>query len=88
MWVTASRTVPDAAAAEQYLGAPWSVVDAVFVAPSGEWLNNKDEQWLECPPTAPGARPGWRIVYTAAPEIFVNDAWVPNPHYRPEEGSA
>lgn len=83
-WVTASRSVPDAAAAERYMGTPWRVVADVFVGPTGVRLNTKDEQWAECEPDAPEARRGWRLVHTGSPEIFDGDEWVPNPHYRPD----
>lgn len=68
------------------MGVPWRVVEAVFLAPTGVRLNSKDEQWLECPPDNPDARPGWRLVHTASPEIFEDEAWVPNPHFLPAEG--
>jgi hypothetical protein len=88
MWVTASSKVPDAEAAERYMGGGWRVVEAVFLAPTGLWLNSKDAEWAVCDADAPSARPGWRLVDADAPQILDPAAGeeIPNPLYRPPDG--
>lgn len=80
-WVTASRKVTDADAAERYMGPGWKVVAEVFLGPTGRWVNSKDPEWEECDPEAPEARRGWRLMDTSMPEYFDGD-WTPNPHHR------
>jgi hypothetical protein len=78
-WITDSDDVRDAAAAERYMGESWRVVEAVHVGPTGRRLNSKDAEWTECAPDAPGARRGWRLIDTEAPEILFEGEWQPNP---------
>lgn len=82
-WLTASSTVPDAAAAERSLKDRWRVVDDVWLAPTGQWVNHKDPEWAECAPNTPGARRGWRLVDTNASEIMQHGEWQRNPHHAP-----
>lgn len=81
-WIAASRFVPSAEAAEKHMQPPWRVVQDVHLAPTGHRLNNKDEQWAECSPDHPNARPGWRLVHTGSPEILVDGEWKTNPYFR------
>lgn len=83
MWVTASSDVPDATAAETYLGRGWRVLKSEFLSPTGAWVNSKDPEWAVCAASAPGARPGWRLIDTEATTIFDHELGedVPNPHY-------
>ena len=83
MWVTASSEVPDAEAAEAYLGRGWRVLKPEFLAPTGAWVNSKDPEWAVCDASAPDARRGWRLIDTGAAVIFGQESGedVPNPHY-------
>ena len=74
-WLTQTPGVPDAAAAEGYLGTGWRVAAQVWLGPTGAMANHKDEAWEECHADRPGARPGWRLVLTTEPEIFVDGEW-------------
>jgi len=87
-WLTASSSVPDAAAAARHLGKEWRAVEEVWLGPTGEWVNHKDPEWAECAPDAPGARRGWRLVDVTTPEIFVRDEWRPNRYHVPTQSSA
>ena len=91
MWVTASSDVPDAEAAERYLGSGWYALREEFMAPTGLWLNSRDPEWAVCEPDAPGARQGWRLVDTEAALILDSESGeeIANPHYGsvvPERG--
>lgn len=80
-WLTASSEVPDADAAARQLGDGWRAVEEVWLGPTGHWVNHKDPEWAESAPDSPGARPGWRLVDTEAPEILEGGDWRPNPHH-------
>ena len=67
---TRAADVPDAAAAAHHLASGWQVVGESWVAPAGEWVNSKNEEWVECPSDTPGALACWRLVDTTMPEIF------------------
>lgn len=82
VWVTRSPDVPDAEAAERFVGPGWKAVEEVWLGPTGHMVNHKDPAWDECPGDAPGARPGWRLVLISEPELYMDGAWRPNPHYR------
>ena len=60
IWVTQSAEVPDAAAAERYANDPWGdwrTVAEVYVGPTGEMLNSKDEEWAEVQSGCSGGLP-------------------------------
>jgi len=85
MWVTASPEITTAQQAERFLGHGWKATERVWVGPTGDMLNHKDEEWVECGEERPAARPAWRMIYADTEEILLDGEWIANPLRRPAE---
>ena len=85
VWVTASSSMPTAAAAEQHIGAGWKVVEAVWMRPTGEWVDRESQGWMTGSRDDLGARSGWRLINTRQPELLNDEdgELYPNPHFDP-----